>query len=95
MGRFANLVDTPEGIESFKTRYNIPNRVSIRHCLQGEWHAMRSAEEVVIPMIAFIKGRIRIHMGRVPRDFLIAYRLYLTQCAPNMFRGLGSVDALK
>ena len=94
MGRFANLVDTPEGIESFKTRYNVPNRVSIRHCLQGEWHAMRSVGEIVIPMIVYIEGRIRIPMGRVTRDFLIAHRLYPTQCAPNMFRVLGSVDTL-
>ena len=33
-------------------------------------------------------------MGRVTRDYLIAHRLSPTQCAPNMFRILGSVDAL-
>jgi len=49
---------------------------------------------VVILMIAFIEGWIRIPMGRVIRDFLIARRLYLTQCSPNLFRILGSVDAL-
>ena len=65
MGRFADLVDTPEGIESFKTQYRIPPGVSIRYCCWGEWHTMRWEGEVVIPMIA-----------------------------PNMFRILGSVDAL-
>ena len=47
-------------------------------------------------MIAFIEGggRMRISMGRVTRDYLIAYRLAPIQCAPNMFRILGSVDAL-
>ena len=78
MGRFASLVDNLEGIESFKARYNIPARVSIRHCLQEEWHALRSEREVVIPMIAFIEGEMRIPMGTVIRDFLIAHRLCLT-----------------
>ena len=94
MGRFASLVDTPEGRETFKTRYNIPPGVSIRHCLLGEWHALRSDGDVVIPMIAFIEGGMKIPMGRVTRDFLIAYRLCPTQCSPNLFRILGSMDTL-
>ena len=71
MGRFASLVDTPKGIESFRAHYNIPAGVSIWHCFQGEWHALRSEREVVIPMIAFIEGRMRVPMGRVTRDFLM------------------------
>ena len=94
MGRFASLVDTPKGIKRFKARYNILVEVSIRHCFQREWHALRSEREVVIPMIAFIEGGIRIPMDRVTKDFLIAHRLCLTQCSPNMFRILGSVDSL-
>ena len=72
----------------------MPSRVSIRHCLQGEWHALRLKGEVVIPMIAFIEEGMRIPMGRVTRNFLIAHRLCLTQCSLNRFRILGSVDAL-
>ena len=49
---------------------------------------------MVIPMISFIEGGMRISMGTVTRDFLKARRLAPTQCAPNMFRILGSVDAL-
>ena len=45
-------------------------------------------------MIAFIEGEIRIPVGVVTRDYLRAHRLALTQCAPNMFRILGSVDVL-
>ena len=45
-------------------------------------------------MIAFIEGGMRIPMGTVTRDYLRAHRLAPTQCAPNMFRILGSVDAL-
>ena len=93
MGRFASLVNTPEDIESFKARYCIPTRVSIRYCHQGEWHTMKQEGEVMIPMIGFIEGGMRLPMGSVTRDYLIAHRLCPTQCAPNMFRILGSVDA--
>ena len=33
-------------------------------------------------------------MGRVTRDYLIAHKICPHQCAPNLFRVLGSVDAL-
>ena len=69
MGRFASLVDTPPGFEAFKTQYKIPPRVSIRHCLLGEWHAFRPARAVVIPMFAFIEGGMKIPMGKLTRDF--------------------------
>ena len=45
-------------------------------------------------MIAFIEGGMRIHMGTITRDYLRAHRLASTQCALNIFRILGRVDAL-
>ena len=45
-------------------------------------------------MIAFIEGGMKIPMGRVTRDLLINYRLFLTQCSPNLFRVLGSIDMI-
>ena len=51
-------------------------------------------EVVVIAMIAFIKGRMQILMGRVTRDFLINFRICQTQCLLNLFRVLDSVDML-
>ena len=44
-------------------------------------------------MIAFIEGGM-IPMGRVTKDYLINHRLTPHQCAPNLFRVLGCVDAL-
>ena len=94
MDRFTYLVDTPEDIESFKAQYRIPSRVFIRYCKQGDWYTQRQEGEVVILMIAFIEGGMRIPMGRVTRDYLITHRLTLTQYALNMFKILGSLDAL-
>ena len=45
-------------------------------------------------MIAFIEGGMRIPIGTVTKDYLRAHRLAPTQYALNMFRILGSVDAL-
>ena len=49
---------------------------------------------MVIPIIVFIEGGMRIPMGTVTRDYLRAHKLAPTQCVPNMFRILGCVDAL-
>ena len=81
-------------MESFRIKYNIPPHVGIRYAIQGEWFDERKTAEVVIPMIAFIEGGMTIPMGTLTRNFLGFFRLSLTQCAPNMFRVLGSVEAL-
>ena len=50
--------------------------------------------QVVIPMITFIEGEMTLPMGKITKDYLFNYRLTPHQCAPNLFRVLGSVDAL-
>lgn len=94
MGRFTSLVITLEVSQAFKAKYNIPTGVEIKHYHLGEWYTKRPTNVVVIPIIAIIKGGMKIPMGRVTRDFLILYRLSPTQCFPNLFRILGSVDML-
>ena len=70
MGRFKSLVNFEEGLESFRALHRIPPGVGIRYCKEGEWHEKRQEGEVVIPMIAFIEGGMRIPMGTVTRDYL-------------------------
>ena len=94
MGRFKYLVDTEEGMRSFKSKYNIPPHVSFRYAAQREWFDERKTNEVVIPMIAFIEGGMTIPMGTITRNFLRFFKLSPTQCALNMFRVLGSIEAL-
>ena len=94
MGRFKELVDTEEGMRSFRSKYNIPPYVGVRYAAQGEWFDERKTNEVVIPMIAFIEGGMTIPMGTFTRNYLRYFRLSPTQCAPNMFRVLGSIEAL-
>ena len=55
---------------------------------------LRNEREVVIPMINIIEGGMTLLMDKITRDYLIAHKLCPHQCAPNLFRILGSVDAL-
>ena len=75
MGRFAYLVVSVESIESFKAQYRILPGVSIRYCKEGDWHTQRQKGEVVILMIAFIEGGMRIPMGTITRDNQKVHRL--------------------
>ena len=55
---------------------------------------MKQEGEVVILIIAFLEGGMRIPMGPVMKDYLRHFRLAPIQCAVNVFRVLGCVDAL-
>ena len=69
MGSFAKLVDIPESMATFRVQYRIPNSVELQHYETGEWLVMnRPSGSIVIPIIAFIEGGMKILMGRVTRD---------------------------
>ena len=78
------MVESEEGMVSFRAQYRIPPNVDLRYCEEGEWFERRRVGEVVIPMIAFIEGGMRIPIGRVMRDYLTFYHLAPTQCVPNV-----------
>ena len=94
MGKFKCLVEFEEGMRSFRAKYRIPPTVGMRYATQGEWVDARKIGEVVIPMIAFIEDGMTIPMGTITRNYLRFFRLSPTQCAPNMFTVLGSIEAL-
>ena len=81
-------------MKKFRTKYRIPPSVGVKYAAQGEWVDDRKTREVVIPMIAFIEGGMTIPMGTLTRNFLRFFRLSPTQCAPNMFKVLGSIEVL-
>ena len=89
MGRFKYLVDSPDSMESFRAKYHIPPGVGLEYYPLDRVLTDRRGGEVVIPMIAFIEGRMTLLMGRITRDYLCNHRLCPHQCAPNVFRVLG------
>ena len=68
MGRFKKLVESEEAMEKFIVDYRIPSTVGLRYCKEGEWHFMRQEGKVMIPIIAFLEGGMRIPMRLVIRD---------------------------
>ena len=65
MGRFKKFVESEEVMEKFVTDYKIPNNVGLRYCKEGDWHIMRREGEVVISIIAFLEGGMRLPMHPV------------------------------
>ena len=70
MGRFKKLVESEKAMEKFVADYKIPNSVGLRYCKEGDWHIMRREGEVVIPIIAFLEGGMRLLMRPVVRVIL-------------------------
>ena len=85
MGKFKNLVDSPAGMEGFKTRYHIPQGVGLEYCPADQILTNKETGQVIILMIAFIEGGMTIPMGRITRDYLLNHKLAPHQCAANMF----------
>ena len=81
-------------MEGFKAKYHIPQGVGQQYCPPNWVLIDREVGKVVISMIAFIEEGITLPMGRITRDYLLNHRLCPHQCAANMFRVLGCVDAL-
>ena len=81
-------------MEGFREKYHIPPGVVLEYCSPDRVHTNREIGQVVIPIIAFIEGGMTLPMGRITRDYLLNHRLTPHQCAPNLFRVLGSVDVL-
>ena len=75
MGRFKKLVESEEAMEKFVVDYKISNNAGLKYCKEGDWHIIRREGEVVIPIIAFLKGVMRLPMRPVMRDYLRHFRL--------------------
>ena len=75
MGRFKKLIESKEAMEKFVVDYKIPSNVGLRYCKEGDWHIMRREGEVVIFIIAFLEGGMRLPMRPVVRDYLRHFRL--------------------
>ena len=94
MGMLEKLVDSLADMEGIKAKYRIPPGVGLEYYSLDEVLTKRKTGQVVILMIAFIEGGMTIPMRRITRSYLRGHRLASHQCAVNMFRILGCVDAL-
>ena len=63
MVRFKHLVDTLVGMEGFRARYHISQGAALQYYAPDQILIDRKDGEVVIPMIAFIVGRMTLPIG--------------------------------
>ena len=63
MGRFKELVDTEEGMRSFRFKYNIPPHVGVRYAAQGEWFDEKKNERGGHPYDCFYRRRYNYSYG--------------------------------
>ena len=75
MGRFKHLVDSPIGMEGFRAKYHILQRVAIRYCAPNQIVTNKKEGEVVISMIAFIEGGMTLSMSKENWNYLINHKL--------------------
>ena len=58
MGRFKHLVDSPASMEGIRTKYHILQGVALQYWSPNQKVTDRNEGEVVIPMFAFIEGKM-------------------------------------
>ena len=83
MDRFKYLVDSPNSMESFRARYNIPPRVGLEYCPPDCVLTNRRGGEVVIPMIVFIEEGMTFPIGRITRGYLAIIGYVHTSAPPT------------
>lgn len=49
---------------------------------------------MVIPLVNFVEGEVRIPMSDLLTNFLRHFKIFLDQCTPNVFRIVSYVDTL-
>lgn len=80
MGKFKSLVDTPDGFAMFRTNYSIPDDVGVSYFLDSEIDFSKGLETIVIPLVAFQEGGVKIRMSRLLTNFLRNFIKSLDQC---------------
>ena len=76
MGKFKSMVDTPETLVEFKRVYEILEDVEVSYCFKSEVEFSRGEGRVIIPLVALVKGEVRIPMSKVLTNFLRHFKVY-------------------
>ena len=94
MGKFKPMVNTPKSFRKFRRKYNFLEDVEFEYCLESEAILSWGEGKVVIPLVAIVKGGVRIPMSDLLTNFLCHFKICPDQCNPNVFRIVSSVDTL-
>ena len=94
LGEFKYLVDMLEELFGFRRAYEIPNDVGVSYCPESEVDFVKGEGKVVIPLVAFVEGEVKIPMSNLLTNFLRHFNVCPDQCTPYTFRVVSSVAKL-
>ena len=77
MGKFRSLDDTPERLAAYRTSYGIPDNVGVSYCHESDLYVKKGNETMIIHLVTFVKGGVRVLMSRLLTNFLRHFRICL------------------